>query len=616
MPSPASFSSDRDRVRDASDIVRVIGEHLQLKPKGREFVGLCPFHDDHKPSMNVVPAKQIFHCFSCGAGGDVFTFVQRYHKMEFREALEFLAEKAGIALSRHDPHAPHQQGEDAAPTSRAALIRAATSASAFFRNILKRDDIGRPARDLIARRGLSPDIVEKFSIGASPDRWDGLLLSLQKHNVDPEPYIAAGLLKRRESGSGLYDAFRNRLMFPIHDQIGRVIAFGARRIDDADEPKYLNSPESRIFDKSSTLYALHHASRAIQRERVAIVTEGYMDAIACHQGGFENCVATLGTALTRRHAATLKRLCDAVILLFDSDDAGLRAADRAVEVLLGEMLDVRVATLAPHTSAKDPDELLKAEDGPEVFRRVLAASTDLLEFRFARLRSRLAGAGLSALDRAVREELARLAELGLDRLDPIRRQLIVRRLAEVSGLDGETIARAIPAGRSAARAPVAQETPAADAHAAALAHIPLGPTDSIVGCVLVQPSLWTTLEPEDHDALIAGAYRSPVVEEVVRAMSSAAASGREPGLDTLLSLDLRDDARQAAVSLHERLDRETSHDPAKLAEHFEGCVRTFRRDRSRAAIAAITDPLERHAAQQRHRALFGDDFRALPRQKP
>lgn len=592
--------------------MRIIGEHLHLKPKGREYVGLCPFHDDHKPSMNVVPQKQIFHCFSCGAGGDVFTFVQKFHKMEFREALEYLAERAGISLTRRGKR--EEADGERTQSPRAAMLRAASSANAFFQSVLRREDLGAAARALIERRGMSPEIVEAFGVGASPDRWDGLLLTLQSKDVDVDPYVGAGLLKRRESGSGMYDAFRNRLMFPIHDQIGRVIAFGARRIDEADDPKYLNSPESSIFDKSSTLYGLHVASRAIQRERFAIITEGYMDAIACHQGGFTNAVATLGTALTRKHAAILKRMCDRVVLLFDSDDAGLRAADRAVEILLGEMLEVRVATLGPHTDAKDPDELLKRPSGDETFRRVLTGATDLLEFRFDRLRARLAGAGVAALDRAVRDELGRLSELGLNRLEPLRKQLIVRRLAEVTGLDAQSIARAIPAGRPARPQEIGEEgSGPIESAAASIGREPLGPLESVIACVLAEPALWSDLPPEDRDLIVGWTHRWQAVGSIASVMAMADELGEPPGLGFVLSHASDEAARSVAVALQQRVERECGSDGARIRAHLEACLTSARRSRARAEVQGHADPMARLDAIRSARAAHGDDPRVFPK---
>ncbi len=304
--SGGSDRSDVDRVKDATDIVRLVGEHVALRPKGREYMGLCPFHDDHSPSMHVVPHKQFYKCFSCGAAGDVFKFVQDFLKMDFPEALEFLADRAGITLERRK-----RQEQDAdAPAdsiSKKDLFAANAMAASFYRAMLKHEQ-GVAGRAVIERRGISREMVEEFQLGVSPDRWDGLILTAQKQGFSAGLLGAAGLIKAREGSNGHYDAFRNRVMFPICDRTGRVIAFGARKIKDEDEPKYLNSPETRLFNKSGTLYALHLALRTIQQTRTAIITEGYTDVIACHQGGFPNAVATLGTAMTHaEHAAELRR---------------------------------------------------------------------------------------------------------------------------------------------------------------------------------------------------------------------------------------------------------------------------------------------------------------------
>ena len=237
---------------------------------------------------------------------------------------------------------------------------------------------------------------------------DGQETRAQSRSVDGE-----WLIKAKDSG-GHYDALRNRLIFPICDQIGRVIAFGARKINEEDEPKYLNSPETPVFRKSVTLFGINLAARAIKRERTAVVVEGYTDVIACHQAGVEHVVATLGTALTSGHATILRRLCDTVVLLFDGDVAGIKAADRAIEVLLSETIDIRIASLAGFTDAKDPDELLKRESGAEIFAKVIANSTDLIQWRFDRLHAELLGAGAARVTQRMDEEIRKLSDLVLE----------------------------------------------------------------------------------------------------------------------------------------------------------------------------------------------------------
>lgn len=590
---PFRNSEEKERVRDASDIVKVVGEHLALKAKGREFVGLCPFHDDHKPSMNVVPQKQIFHCFVCGAGGDVFTFIEKYHRMEFREALEYLAERAGIALTPARAPAPAEEGAPA-PVTRNDIVRANAAAADFFRTILRREDLGAPGREVIARRGISPEMVEQFSLGLSPDRYDGLLLTIRNMGLDPRHFAEAGLLKRRESDGSPYDAFRRRLMFPIQDQLGRIIAFGARKIRDEDEPKYLNSPETRLFEKSGTLYGLFQASRSIQTERVAIITEGYTDTIACHQAGVTNAVATLGTALTPRHAAVLRRLCDTVVLLFDGDDAGHRAADRAVEVFFAEEIDVKIATLAGVTDAKDPDELLKREGGADLLRRAVASARDVLDYRYARIKDRLRGAGMAALDRAVEEDLVRLVDLGFTRVPLRRRMLIVKKIADITGLSEQVIAQSIPGGR---RAPLNALQPATPTTGLSI-------LERALGCLLCLPSLWLGLSDTDRELLDPAHFPAGASRDVAEAMFDLAAAGAPPTLqDTTVHLQTSE-AVQAATGLYRWAEDITLGDPARVQAYLRDCLRT---------LADHEDqPRDLEFARQRAAAI-GANRRILPR---
>jgi len=619
---PVRDNRDLERVKDASDIVRVIGEVVSLKPKGREFVCLCPFHNDHNPSMYVVPAKQFFNCFVCGAAGDVFAFVMRFHKMEFREALEYLAERAGIPLT---PFRPHAGAAAPAGPSRQDLLTAASTAAEFFRGVLQHPEHGRAARGVIERRGIAPDMVSRFLIGAAPNRWDGLELLLKSRDLDPASFHDAGLLKRRDSDGAAYDAFRNRLIFPIQDQLGRVIAFGARRIDDADEPKYLNSPETRLFNKSATLYALNHAAKAIQAERTAVITEGYTDVIACHQAGFANTVATLGTALTREHVTVLRRLCDRVILLFDGDDAGQRAADRATELFFAEPLDVAICTLRRFTDAKDPDELLKRQGGADQFRAALAGSTDLLEYRFDRLRDRLAGSGLSALAKGIDEELARLAELGLKDVTPVRQRLIIRRLASLANVDEATILRAIPAGRSARPGTDARGADSPERGTDAARELPLIQTSTLtahehlLACVLCDPSLFASLDQGEQDFLSPRAYRWELlrsVAEIVRQLSDDAVA---PHLNAVLAHTEDPSVQSAAVGLMSRIDLETDRNADRLRAHWSACLARARHDRITTEVKTTPtgdDLAETLAAiEQRRRSIsaHGADRRRLPR---
>lgn len=590
-------NQDRDRVRDASDIVRVVGEHVTLKPRGREYVGLCPFHDDHRPSMYVVPAKGIFHCFVCGAGGDVFDFVQRFHRMDFRDALELLAAKSGIELGSEPPPAA------GARSSRSTLARANAGALEFFSCILRHATHGERAREAITRRGIAPEMIERFGIGSSPDRWDGLLLWLRQRAADEAAFLDAGLLKKHPERGSLYDTFRNRLMFPIRDLGGRVVAFGGRRLDDADEPKYVNSPESELFSKSGTLYALHEAASSIQRERTAIVTEGYTDTIACHQAGFTNVVATLGTALTRPHAAMLRRLCDTVVLMFDGDDAGRRAADRAVEIFFGESLDVRIGTLARFTDAKDPDELLKREGGSDVFRRVIEGSVDLLDYRYERLRDEVKGLGPAAFARAVEGEADRLVELGYEKASPALRARVMQRLGSIIGETGNGTEAALAILRTrlgrGVRATEAREEGVRLMNA----------SEHALACVLCDGTLLGMIDREDRVLIAPDRYTSAPMRAIAQAIVDADASGETPDLRPVLDRLGDDESRRLAAGLCARVGTETDHSAERLAEHWRACLRRLAHERETTG----TDLTARIAAERERRQRYGGDPRILPR---
>lgn len=435
--------SDVEHVRDATDLVALIGEHVALRPKGREFLGLCPFHDDRNPSLAVVIHKgnAFYKCHACGASGDCFNFVMEYHKRSFSEALQYLAERAGIQLR---PRGRTGQTGDGA--GRQGLREANALAADFYQQTLHHPIAGQVARQIIQTRRISEDMVKAFGIGVAPDQWDGLTNLIARRGLDSAPFVSAGLLRPRKTGDGLYDVFRNRIIFPICDDLGHPIAFGGRQIDPKDDPKYLNSSESPLFHKSNALFAIHLAKRAILESRQAIVVEGYVDAIACHQAGVVNVVATLGTALTASHANVLSRLCETVILVFDGDEAGQKAANRGVEVFFNVPVDVKICVLP---RGLDPDDLLKEPDGRAQFDLALAAAMDALAFKVRRFRSQMHDAA-SATSQAVRLQgfLSELADLGFNNLQGVRKRLVLTELADLLRLPVRELERAMPAGRS------------------------------------------------------------------------------------------------------------------------------------------------------------------------
>ena len=433
--------------------MRLIGEHVSLRPKGREHVGLCPFHDDKNPSFAVVTHKgnAFYKCHSCGAGGDAFDFVMNYHRMQFGEALRFLADRANIILK---PRREEPPGADSTSSKRTDLRKANAFAATFFQRTLSDQSVGAVARDVITQRGISDEMVQAFMIGAAPDQWDALSNLIQRRSLPQEIFLAAGLLKPRKEGGGAYDAFRNRLMFPICDELGNPIAFGGRKIDPQDEPKYLNSAESAVFLKSKTLYGLNRAKRAIIEAKQAIITEGYTDVIACHQAGICNVVGTLGTALTRDHARMLSRLCETVVLVFDGDEAGQKAADRGLEVFFSEPVDVKICVLPDEF---DPDELLKETNGRRRFDEAVNNSIDALEYKLNRFRSQLETAsGISGRQKRLDAFLMDLSSIGMNSMQGVRRSMILARVAELLGVSIADVEAALPKSRK----PAAPEIPA------------------------------------------------------------------------------------------------------------------------------------------------------------
>lgn len=577
----SSFQNDDARkVLDQTDIVQLIGEHIRLQPKGREYLGLCPFHDDHKPSMYVVPGKQIFHCFSCGAGGDAYTFIKRFHGMEFREALQFLADRAGVELTPFSPRGSHQPQPAQSNTgySKDELARAAGIANEFFGAIYNHPEHGKAAREMVANRSIDGEMVEAFGIRAAPDRWDGLASFISSKNMDPGPFVAAGLLKQRDTG-GYYDTFRNRLIFPIHDRIGRPIAFGGRKLKEEDEPKYLNSPESPIFDKSATPFALKQAMPEIKRTGTVIVTEGYTDAIALHQAGISNAIATLGTAFTTKHARTLRGICDTVVLVFDADEAGLRAADRALEVLFAMTLDVRIAVIP---EGKDPDEMLKQEGGAAAFRELLDDAIDALDFRFGRLAEQLSGAGEAKRVQVVEDQIRTFVDLGLQRVAPIRKNLIAKRIARLVGVEEQVVRETIANARPSRR----QET--GDTHQNE-AYAPSTRFEKAVcealGCLLAMPAIVEAYPKDARDICQKAAYalrpESPLAK-LAQGVGKRIEANHEPELSSIL-IDIEDPrASELATKLALQAEHASGQDSERTKQHFAACVKRIRLDASKA----------------------------------
>ncbi len=434
------------QVRASVDIVDIIAEHVALKKAGREFKGLCPFHDDHRPSMSVVPHKQIFSCFVCGTAGDVFKFVREYHKMGHGEALRYLAQKGGVTLPELPRNGYGKATKPGEKSAREQIAEMNELACDLFEKTLRTAQ-GTAGLEYLHARGLTDETLSKFRLGMAPDSWTGLVNHAMRLSVPLEQLDQAGLVKKRQDGSP-YDVFRNRVIFPIVDSTNRVMAFGGRvLVEKRDEQgmvveaKYLNSPETRLFNKSESIYGLNHARQAIVRTRTAVVVEGYMDVISCHQAGVHNVIATLGTALTPEHARALKNYAQTIVLMFDSDDAGYRAADRALEVFIRSPLDIKIASVP---DGKDPCDFCM-KNGGEPFQKLIDNAVDAMTYQWLRLQKQFGATNsLSARQESIKQFMRFVAismEDGREAqtMDPIRRGLMLSKISSLVGMSMEEV---------------------------------------------------------------------------------------------------------------------------------------------------------------------------------
>ena len=364
----------KERIREANDIADVVGSYIPLKRAGSGFKALCPFHDEKTPSFNVNPRLQWFTCFGCGEKGDVFTFVQKMERVDFPEAMRMLAQRAGIEMPDRfgsDPETSrrHRRGKE-------LIYQVNESAAAFYSRMLH-SPRGKAAREYLRAREIDDELVGEFRLGYAPDGWDELARHLAGKKAPEKLMLAAGLVRSRDSG-GVYDLLRDRVIFPIADPQGRIVGFGGRVLPGAadDAPKYVNSSEGPVFKKGTLLYGLDRAQGVMRKGGEALLVEGYTDVIACHRAGFTNTVAALGTAMTADHVRTLRRHAERAVMLFDPDEAGVKAARRAVEVAVSQGYEVRAGRLP---DGRDPADLL-AEGGPEALGEVTESAVAPLEF--------------------------------------------------------------------------------------------------------------------------------------------------------------------------------------------------------------------------------------------
>ena len=414
-----------EEIRERNDLVDVIAMYVPLKRAGRHFKARCPFHTEKTPSFLVNPEKQVYHCFGCGASGDVFSFLKQHEKMEFPDAVRFLAKRAGVTL----PRASGEKVEE----SEAVYAANAYAARLFQRNL--KGAQGREAREYLARRGIAAEVAEAFNLGYALASWDGLIKAALADNHEPRSLERAGLAVAREGKEGFYDRFRHRLMFPIVNLSGKVVGFGGRRLDEKEEPKYLNTQDTVVkqngklipfYQKGGLLYGLYQTKEAICDVEEAVVVEGYLDLLMPYQLGIKNIVATLGTALTFEQAKLIKRFAKRVILFYDNDEAGQNAVRRAFESLLGVELDILVSTPPP---GMDPDGLARKE-GKEGLERSFQEKRDLIEYEWGRISRVYDLANPEEETRAINEILNLFSNI----TDEVRQRHYLKKLADKIGI--------------------------------------------------------------------------------------------------------------------------------------------------------------------------------------
>ena len=404
-----------------SDIVDVVSSYVQLRHRGRTHSGLCPFHSEKSPSFHVYPDNQSFYCFGCGAGGDVVTFIRRIENLEYVEALRFLAQRAGLTM-------PEDVRDDGSARMKSRVLEINRETARIFHQNLKSPG-GREGLRYFRERGLTDDTIKRFGLGYSMPSWDNLAKQLKAKGFTDDELIAAAVVSRGRNGS-LFDMFRGRVMFPIIDLRGNVIGFGGRKLGDDNGPKYLNSPDTPVFKKSRNLFALNFAKSS--KEKGMILCEGYMDVIAQHQAGFDNAVATLGTALTPDQCRLISQYTDLVMLSYDSDEAGQKAAKRGIELLSQIGMKIKVIHIP---DAKDPDEYIK-KFGAQRFRMLLEGSANATEFAIARIREKYDMETDDGRMNCVKELAAYLAEIP----NAIERDVYLSRIAMDTGVSKEALA--------------------------------------------------------------------------------------------------------------------------------------------------------------------------------
>jgi DNA primase len=569
-----------NQIKDRIDIVDIVGQHVSLTRAGQNLKGLCPFHQEKSPSFTVSPSRQIFHCFGCGAGGNVFTFLIRITGASFPETVRDLGRRVGIEVQ--------EQATDAGPpqqTNRTEQVNQA--ASRWFHENLRDERLGAEAREYLCGRGIQQATIDRFGIGVAPAEWDGLLKAMGKQGLAPQDLASAGLVIARDSGTGYYDRFRGRVMLTITDLRKRVVGFGGRVLGDGT-PKYLNSPDTPLFKKGQTLFALDVAREAIARTKTVIVVEGYFDVIALHQAGLTHTVATLGTALTPEHVQVLRRFASKVVLLFDPDAAGVRAALRGLDLFVNSGLGVKVVTLP---AGEDPDTYVRKE-GPEAFGRLELQAPSLLDFALEQSLKSAEGTTIEGRIRSV-DEILRILQKSEH---PIEREERIRLVAERFGINQQRLIDRYPALRDKSR-PGSPGPKSVLPQAAASKGAPEERD-------LVYLLLHGQLSPPDVRKLRPETFTIPACRKIVeQALANLEQDGRV-GIRRVLD-SVVDDPECGSLATELSMREEHFDDPPA---HIQGCLNTIDRKRAEAVLRDLIAQLK--AAEREGRVEDARDLNA------
>ncbi|MGD0906607.1 MAG: DNA primase [Candidatus Acidiferrales bacterium] len=561
MGEPGSFS---ERVKQQADIVRVVGEYVRLKKTGQNFTGLCPFHSEKSPSFAVHPVRQIYHCFGCGVGGDVFNFVMEMDNITFPDAVRAVAEKCGIAIPRAKERTPEERQQNQQRTS---LVEMHREAAAFFVQQLNTTPEGRAAKAYLLDRGLDSEAMARFGIGFAPSGGEMLLRTMKQKY--PEKALEASGLFSRDANGRLFDRFRRRVMFPIANDSGKIIAFGGRALGD-DLPKYLNSPETPIYSKSNVLYHLDRAKEALRQRDFAVLVEGYMDAIAVARAGISNVVASCGTSLTESQIKLLNRFTRRIIVNYDPDTAGQAATERSLTLLLEQGAEVRVLALP---GGKDPDSFIRSE-GAAAYTKLLNEAPPYVDYLISRAQK---------MDLTTAEGKLRAVNFLMPYVqrvpDRILRSEWATRIAQQMRIEEPVLRESMRKAANERRSEVKARPEL------------VGRTGKPAERRLVQ----MLIEADEFRSQLAGEiraeelHRGVEVERILTVLVEASASGERPDAATLAqSLDERDRRLLFEIAF------ETSAPPTW--EEAESCLAVLRRRRSEQELADVQKQIESQAA--------------------